>query len=106
MQQTIHTTLAPAGRGPFPQALAAGSLVFVSGQGPLSPQTNQPNAEAFDDQVRQTFANVAAILRADGFGLGHIVKVTADLTDLANVPAFNQAYEQLMPARVDRAWHD
>lgn len=106
MQRTIHTTLAPTGRGPFPQVLAARSLVFVSGQGPLSSQTNQPNAGAFDDQVRQSFANVAAIPRADRFGLGHIVKVTADLTDLANAPAFNQAYEQLMPARVDRVWHD
>lgn len=65
MKRAIHTTLAPAGRGPFPQALAAGSLVFVSEQGPLSPQTNHPNAGAFDDQVRQTFANVEAILRAD-----------------------------------------
>lgn len=80
MKRTIHATLAHAGRGP------------------LSLQTNPPNAWAFDDQVRQTFANVETILGVDGFGLEHIVKVTAYRTDPANVLAFNQAYEQLMPA--------
>ena len=98
MKCTIHTPLAPSGRGPFPQAVAVGSLVFVSGQGPLSPQTNQPIPGAFEDQVHQTFANVEAILRAAGLGLDDVAKVTVYLTDVDNVPEFNRIYERLMPA--------
>ena len=96
-KRTIHTTLAPAGRGPFPQAVGIGSLVFLSGQGPLSAETNQPISATFEEQVHQTFANVEAVLRADGLDLGHIAKVTVYLTDLGNVPAFNHVYERLMP---------
>jgi 2-iminobutanoate/2-iminopropanoate deaminase len=97
MKSPIHTPTAPAGRGPFPQALAAGPFVFVSGQGPLLPSTNQPERGDFATQVRQTLANVRAILGAANLGLEHIVKVTVYLTDLAQVPAFNEVYEELMP---------
>ena len=75
-KRTIQTSLAPSGRGPFPQALAAGPLVFVSGQGPLSPDTNEPIQGLFEEQVHRTFSNVAAILGAAGLGLAHVVKVT------------------------------
>jgi 2-iminobutanoate/2-iminopropanoate deaminase len=98
MKRTVHTPLAPSGRGPFPQAVVIGSLVFLSGQGPLSAETNEPIPGAFEAQVHQTFANVQAILRAAGLGLDHVAKVTVYLTDIANVPAFNRIYEEVMPA--------
>ncbi len=98
LKRTIRTPLAPIGRGPFPQAVGVGELVFLSGQGPLSAATNHPIAEGFEQQVRQTFANVQAILQADGLGLDHIVKITVYLSDVDKVPTFNQIYESLMPA--------
>lgn len=98
LKRTVSTPLAPAGRGPFPQAVAVGPLVFVSGQGPLSPETNQPICDGFETQVEQTFANAAAILRAAGLGLEHVVKITVYLSDVGNVPEFNRIYERLMPA--------
>jgi 2-iminobutanoate/2-iminopropanoate deaminase len=97
-KRTIRTPMAPSGRGPFSQGVAAGSLVFISGQGPLSPETNEPIIGSFEDQVHQTFANVEAILGAAGLCLSHVAKVTVYLADLANVPAFNRIYERLMPA--------
>ena len=97
MKSLIHTTAAPAGRGPFPQALAAGPFVFVSGQGPLLPDSNEPARGEFAAQVRQTLANVGAILCAANLGMEHIVKMTVYLSDLANVPAFNEVYERLIP---------
>lgn len=98
LKRTIATTQAPAGRGPFPQAVTVGSLVFVSGQGPLLPETSKPITGDFAQQVQQTFANVEAILRAAGVGLQHIAKVTVYLSDIANVLEFNRIYERLMPA--------
>lgn len=93
----VASSEAPVGRGPYPQALQAGPLVFVSGQGPLSPATNQPIAGDFSEQVRATFANVEKILAAAGLRLEHVVKVTVYLADLGNIPDFNKLYETLMP---------
>lgn len=95
---TVSTAQAPAGRGPFPQAVAVGPLVFLSGQGPLSPETNQPIVGSFAEQVERTFENVEAILGAAGLGLEHVAKVTVYLSDIDYVPEFNRIYERLMPA--------
>jgi 2-iminobutanoate/2-iminopropanoate deaminase len=93
----IHAPDAPAGRGPYPQALRLGPLVFVSGQGPLDPRENRPLGGTFAEQVRLTFENVRAILGAAGLSLGDIVKVTVYLSDLARVPEFNDLYSAVMP---------
>ena len=88
---------APSGRGPFPQAVRCGPMVFVSGQGPLSPQTNAPIAGSFAEQVELTLSNVAAILGGAGLDLGHVVKVTVYLADLQRVHEFNAIYEARIP---------
>jgi len=104
-QSKRHVTShdAPAGRGPFPQAVRVGPLVFVSGQGPLSPQTNRPIEGDFAAQTRQVFANVGHVLQAAGLELAHVVKVTVYLSDIDRVPEFNTLYEAWMsqpfPAR-------
>jgi 2-iminobutanoate/2-iminopropanoate deaminase len=97
LKQSVMSSEAPAGRGPFPQAVQVGPLVFVSGQGPISPETNRPIEGNFAAQVRETFANLERILRAAGLSLAHVVKVTVYLTDIARVPDFNVLYEELMP---------
>jgi 2-iminobutanoate/2-iminopropanoate deaminase len=97
LKRTVASSDAPAGRGPFPQAVQVGPLVFVSGQGPLSTATNRPIEGDFAAQVRETFANLGKILEAAGLDLAHVVKVTVYLADLERVPEFNQLYEALMP---------
>jgi 2-iminobutanoate/2-iminopropanoate deaminase len=96
-KRTLATPDAPAGRGPFPQAVQVGPLVLLSGQGPLAPASNEPIGGGFAEQVAQTFRNVEAILRTARLGLEHVVKVTVYLTDIGRVPEFNALYEQLMP---------
>lgn len=97
LKQSVMSSLAPAGRGPYPQAVQVGPLLFLSGQGPISRETNRPIEGSFTAQVRETFANLENILRAAGLSLAHVVKVTVYLTDIARVPEFNQLYEELMP---------
>ena len=80
-----------------PQAVQVGPLLFMSGQGPLSPVTNQPIGAGFAEQVQQTFDNVEAILQAAGLNLEHVVKVTVYLADIGRVPEFNLLDERLMP---------
>ena len=97
LKQTISASGAPSGRGPYPQAVRVGSFIFLSGQGPLDPATDEPISGSFAQQVRQTFHNVEAILAAAGLGLEHIVKITVYLSDLARIPEFNELYKAHMP---------
>jgi len=93
-------TISPV--GPYSQAVVSGHLVFTAGQIPsLGSLEEQP--ESFKDQVRQTFANLAAILEAAGSSLSHIVKVNAYLTDPDQLVPFNEVYKEILghapPAR-------
>jgi 2-iminobutanoate/2-iminopropanoate deaminase len=94
----IVTDKAPQGRGPFPQAVRVGELVFVSGQGPLDPLANAPIAGSFSEQVTRTLDNIEAVLTAAGLGLADIAKATVYLTDLRNVAEFNAIYQSRIPA--------
>lgn len=97
-RSVIFTDKAPKGRGPFPQALRVGQMVFLSGQGPLDPTVNAPIAGTFSEQVNRTFDNLKAILAAAGLGFSDIAKVTVYLSDLRYVPEFNAIYESRIPA--------
>lgn len=97
-RSVIFTDKAPKGRGPFPQALRVGQMVFLSGQGPLDPTVNAPIAGTFTEQVNRTFDNLEAILAAAGLGFSDIAKVTVYLSDLRYVPEFNAIYESRIPA--------
>lgn len=96
-KRAVASEEAPAGRGPFPQAVQVGPLVFVSGQGPIEQATNRPIEGDFSAQVRKTFDNLAKILKAAGLDLTHVVKVTVYLANLTRVEEFNKLYESLMP---------
>ena len=96
-KRAVTSSEAPAGRGPFPQAVQVGPLVFVSGQGPIAQATNRPIEGDFSMQVRKTFENLDKILKAAALDLTHVVKVTVYLADLARVQEFNALYESLMP---------
>jgi 2-iminobutanoate/2-iminopropanoate deaminase len=97
-RSVIFADKAPQGRGPFPQALRVGQMVFVSGQGPLDPAANAPNAGTFSEQVDRTLDNIEMILAAAGLGFPDIAKVTVYLSDLRYVPEFNAIYQSRIPA--------
>jgi 2-iminobutanoate/2-iminopropanoate deaminase len=97
-RSVIFTDEAPRGRGPFPQALRVGQMVFVSGQGPLDPVANAPISGTFFEQVDRTLDNLKAILAAADLGFSDIAKVTVYLSDLRHVPEFNAIYESRIPA--------
>ena len=101
-RETITADGAPEPAGPYTHAVLANGLVYVSGQGPVDPETGSA-PDAFQDQVRQTFRNVRTILEAAGSGLEQVVKVNVYLTDLTRFARFNEVYEEFFhtesPAR-------
>jgi 2-iminobutanoate/2-iminopropanoate deaminase len=92
MKQIISTSNAPSPAGPYSQAVVVGDLIFVAGQVPKDPQTGQI-PESIEDQTRQAFANIAAILEAAGSNLSQIVRVDVYLTSLDNFQRMNEVYK-------------
>src|SRR3712207_5591497 len=102
MRKTVMAEKGPAPAGPYSHAVIAGDFVFISGQGPVDPETGAM-PDAFTDQVRQTFANVRTILQAAGSSLDNVVKVHAYVSDLTRFAEFNELYKEFFesdpPAR-------
>ena len=98
-KQVIHTDAAPAAVGPYSQAVAVspGTLVFLSGQIGLEPNTGELISENFEGQVRKSFANMQAVIEAAGGSLDHIVKLTLFLTDLSKFASANAIMADIIP---------
>ncbi len=91
-RQVIATTQAPQAIGPYSQAIAAGSLVFCSGQIALDPASGQMSTGDVTEQTHQALRNLQAVLQAAGTDLGQIVKTTVFLVDMSDFAAMNAVY--------------
>lgn len=98
-KQIIFTENAPAAIGPYSQGIVApiGSTMYVSGQLGLDPETSELVSDNFEEQVRQSFANLSSIVYAAGGTLHNIVKLTLFLTDLKNFGVVNSVMSELIP---------
>jgi reactive intermediate/imine deaminase len=103
-KKPIHTPKAPNAIGPYSQAVAAGGVVFLSGQVGLDPASGELVAGGVEAQARRAFDNLAAVAEAAGSSLDAAVRVTIYLTDLGQFAVANrimQAYfQEPYPARV------
>lgn len=99
----ISTADAPQAIGTYSQAVRAGNTVYLSGQIPLVPETMQLVEGDIAAQIRQVFANLAAVAQAAGGSLDDCVKVHVFLTDLGNFATVNEImaefFSQPYPAR-------
>ena len=100
---TVETKAAPAAIGPYSQAVAAGELLFVSGQLGMDPRSGELVGTGLADQARQALSNLAAILQAGGCTLDHVAAVDVFLTDMEKFVEFNTVYSEFFkdhkPAR-------
>ena len=88
----ISTDAAPASIGPFSQGISDGSNVYVSGQGPIDPETGDVVGDDIRTQTARTLDNVDAVLKAGGLSLEDVVKATVFLTDVADYDDVNDVY--------------
>ena len=102
--RSIHTPAAPEPVGPYNQAVAAGGLLFCSGQIALDPASGtmvgQGDVKA---EARQVLANLVAVLTAAGCGPDRVVRTTVFLTDLADFAAVNAIYAETFGTGVSPA---
>ena len=99
----IQTEDAPASIGPYSQGIRDGDTIYVSGQGPVDPETGEIVGDDAAEQTARTLENVGAVLEAAGSSLDNVVKATVFVRDMDNYTAVNEAYAEYMtepfPAR-------
>lgn len=97
MKTVISTIEAPTALGPYSQAIGAGAFVFCSGQIPLEPETGTLIEGDITAQTKRVLQNIAAVLRAHGLEMEHVVKTTVFMTDLREFAEMNAAYAGYFP---------
>lgn len=78
--------------GPYSAGIKCNGFVFVSGQGPLDPDTGEVVRGTVEEQTKLTLEHVDAVLKAAGCTRDDVVKSTVHLLDIKDFDAFNKAY--------------
>jgi 2-iminobutanoate/2-iminopropanoate deaminase len=101
--EAIEPQGGPSASGAYVPGVRAGGFVFVSGQGPLDPQTGAIVGDTIEAQVDATFANVERVLQAGGCSLSDIVRTDVYLADFGDFDRYDAAYRKRLgghlPAR-------
>ncbi|RWY55797.1 RidA family protein [Mucilaginibacter gilvus] len=98
MKTIINTTNAPAPIGPYSQAVAAGGLLFVSGQIPMNPATGKIVTTGITDEATLVMENLKGILDEAGVSFDSIIKTTIFLTDMQTFEQVNEVYGKYFTA--------
>lgn len=101
--EEISTDDAPASIGPYSQGIKDGDTVYVSGQGPVDPDSGDIVGGDIETQTERTLENVAAVLEAAGSSLDNVVKATVFVANMDDYADINEVYGDYMsepfPAR-------
>jgi 2-iminobutanoate/2-iminopropanoate deaminase len=93
----IRTDAAPKPLAGYSQAVMAGGLVFVSGQGPFDPGTGEVIGTTIQEQTGQCLRNIEAILRAAGSSVDKAVSATWILGEETEFAGMNEEWGRWFP---------
>jgi 2-iminobutanoate/2-iminopropanoate deaminase len=86
-----------------PAIVASGTIAYISGQGPIDPETGEFQLGSFAQQAKLTFDNVTKLLKAASTSWKHVVKVGVFLANLEDFVSMNDIYKTYLmepyPAR-------
>jgi 2-iminobutanoate/2-iminopropanoate deaminase len=103
MREVIATNDAPKAIGPYSQAIKANGFVFISGQIPLDPATQELIHGDVAAQTERVLQNLSGILKAAGSSLQQVVKTSVFLKSMGDFANMNEVYSryftQAPPAR-------
>ncbi|WP_368653416.1 RidA family protein [Ornithinibacillus sp. 4-3] len=101
MIKKVHTDNAPPALGPYSQAIQAGDFLYVSGQ--IGLDKDGEVQEGIENQTKQIFANLQAVLEEAGADLSKVVKFTIFLDSMDDFATVNEIYgsylQEPYPAR-------
>jgi len=98
-KRVINPPEGPKPLGPYSQVVEAGGFLFISGQIPVDPSTGEVVSGGIKEQTRRVLENVKVLLRAAGYSLRDVVKVTVYLKDLGLFDEFNEEYSKYFPSK-------
>ncbi len=93
-RHVVNTKDAPSAIGPYSQAIAAGGMVFCSGQVAINPATGDLVPGGVKEQAVQVLKNLQAVLTAGNASLGSVVKTTIFLADMDDFAVVNEVYAE------------
>ena len=103
MIERYNSPGAVAPRGPYSHAVRAGDFIYVSGQGPIDPATNEFSFGDIEHETRLVLNNIRQILEAAGASMADVVKCSVFLRDGGDFGAMNGVYGEFFgenkPAR-------
>jgi 2-iminobutanoate/2-iminopropanoate deaminase len=88
----------PVPRGPYSPAVRAGDFIFVSGQGPIDPATDQFSYGDIRHETRVTLTNIQRILEGCGASMADVVRCSVFLVDGRDFAAMNEVYNEFFGA--------
>ena len=101
--EEVSTDEAPPSIGPFSQGVIDDGQVFVSGQGPIDPDSGEIVGDDIREETHQTMQNIGAVLEAAGSSLDDVVKAQVFVRDMDNYDDINDVYAEYLsepyPAR-------
>lgn len=83
---------APKALGPYSPAVKLGDFVYLSGQIPLDPKTNEIAGTTIEEQAHQVMKNIGVVLEEMGLSYRHIVKTTIFMKNLNDFNTLNEVY--------------
>lgn len=103
MKKVIQIPGAPAPIAPYSQAILANDTLYVSGQIPMNPITQELVQDSIEASTKQILTNIGNILLAAGMTIENVVKCSIFLKDMNDFAAMNEIYGEFFrlepPAR-------
>jgi 2-iminobutanoate/2-iminopropanoate deaminase len=96
-KEIIYTDNAPKPFAGYSQAVKAGGLIFVAGQGPFDPTTGDLVGETIQEQTRQCLKSIQAILMAANSSLDKVVSATFILGKESDFAGMNEEWGKWFP---------
>lgn len=91
MKKSLNTDNAPKPIAPYSQSVLVNGMLFVSGQIPVNPKTNEI-VIGIEAQAKQVMENIKAILKDAGLKMSNIVKASIFLANMDDFATINEIY--------------
>jgi 2-iminobutanoate/2-iminopropanoate deaminase len=98
VMEAVVTDRGPQAIGPYSQAIRANGFVFLSGQIPLDPKTQEVVKGDVSVQTERVLENLKGVVEAAGSSLQRVVKTTVFLADMDDFAAMNEVYSRYFVA--------
>jgi 2-iminobutanoate/2-iminopropanoate deaminase len=97
-RRAIHSDRFPKPVASYSQGFQVGDMLFITGQLPVDPATNQVVGNGdITLEARQVMRNMMAVLEEAGFSARDVVSATVYLTDIDTLDTVDAVWQESFP---------